>query len=90
MERYTKDPKSREKIKAMKEIAPLYAKHTFWDTQPVPHLKDAQTKEAPQGEIEKKEIKDVRATPYPVPEGFEWVTIDVANDKELNEVFLSY
>ena len=90
MERYTKDPKSREKIKAMKEIAPLYAKHTFWDTQPVPHLKDAQTKEAPQGEIEKKEIKDVRATPYPLPEGFEWVTIDLANDKELNEVFESY
>ena len=68
-------------------MAPLYVKHPFWDTQPVPNFLSMQAKEAPQGEIEKKELKDVRPTPYPVPEGFEWSTIDLANEKELTEVF---
>jgi glycylpeptide N-tetradecanoyltransferase len=40
----------------------------------------------PIGELEKKEVKDVRQTPYPLPDGFEWVTVDLNNDKELNEV----
>lgn len=33
-----KDPKGREQLKKM---APLYEKHTFWDTQPVPKLLQA-------------------------------------------------
>ena len=81
-----KDPKSKEKIKAMKEMAPLYSKHAFWDTQPVTHYSSADFKESTAGEIEKKEIKDVRTTAYNLPEGFEWSTIELSKDKELNEV----
>jgi hypothetical protein len=77
------DPKQREQFK---EIAPLYMKHAFWDTQPVVHIGDRLHKEASQGAIEKKEVKDVKPTPYSLVEGFEWTTIDLSNDKELNEV----
>lgn len=70
----------------MKEKAPLYVKHAFWDTQPVPHI-IAHEKEVSHGEIEKKELKDVRTTPYPLPAEMDWATIDLANDKELNEVY---
>lgn len=81
-----KDPKSKEKFAAMKEMAPLYAKHTFWDTQPVPRFLSGGVKEKEDGAIETKEIKDVRATPYPLLDGFEWSVINLANDAELNEV----
>ncbi len=70
----------------MKEMAPLYVKHSFWDTQPVPHF-IPQAGEAAQGEIEKREVKDIRTTPYPLPEAMEWAVIDPTNDKELEEVY---
>ncbi len=87
LEKYVKDPKSKAKIRSMKEMAPLYAKHAFWDTQPVPKFMGIQAKEASQGEIEKKEVKDVRPTPYPLPESFDWAAIDLADDKQLDEVY---
>ena len=87
MEKYVKDPKSRAKIRGMKEMAPLYAKHAFWDTQPVPRFLGSQAKDSPAGELEKKEAKDVRPTPYPLPETFDWAIVDLNNDKELNEVY---
>jgi len=69
-------------------MAPLFQKHPFWDTQPVPHLskEKEQVKGAP---IEMKEVKDVRATPYPLPEGFEWCDIDLAGNKDMEEVWLA-
>jgi len=36
-----------------------------------------------------KEVKDVRATPYPLPEGFEWCDIDLAGNKDMEEVWLA-
>jgi hypothetical protein len=35
-----KDPKSRAQIKKFEKMAPLYEKHTFWDSQPVPKVWD--------------------------------------------------
>ena len=35
-----KDPKNKEQVKKYKEMAPLYENHSFWDTQPVAHLKE--------------------------------------------------
>lgn len=77
------DPRQKEQFK---ELAPLYMKHAFWDTQPVAHMTDQFRKGQTQGEIEKKELKDVRAAPYALPEGFEWTTIDLSDEKQLNEV----
>eukprot|EP00826_Nyctotherus_ovalis_P027950 TRINITY_DN2193_c0_g1_i1.p1 TRINITY_DN2193_c0_g1~~TRINITY_DN2193_c0_g1_i1.p1 ORF type:complete len:216 (-),score=79.64 TRINITY_DN2193_c0_g1_i1:718-1365(-) len=73
-------------LKEMKERAGLYEKHTFWDTQPV--LKPSEGKEkALEGAVETKQLKDIRADEYPLPETYEWTTIDITKDAELNEVY---
>jgi len=74
-------------LKEMKEMAPLYEKHAFWDTQPVPKFLESKEKGITQGPLEKKEIKDVRAEPYALPDAFEWVEIDITKDIGLNEVY---
>lgn len=81
-----KDPKNKDQIKKFQEMAPLYEKHTFWDTQPVVHLATDKpgSKEGP---IENKEVKEVKATPLQLPEGFEWSVVDLASDKDMEEVY---
>eukprot|EP00826_Nyctotherus_ovalis_P041735 TRINITY_DN4245_c0_g2_i24.p1 TRINITY_DN4245_c0_g2~~TRINITY_DN4245_c0_g2_i24.p1 ORF type:complete len:442 (+),score=130.28 TRINITY_DN4245_c0_g2_i24:207-1532(+) len=85
-ERFLRDPKNKEQVRKLQEMAPLYQKHAFWDTQPVVHLVADKPGEK-QGVIETKELKDVRTTPFTLPEGFEWVAMDIMNDKEAEEVF---
>lgn len=80
-----KDPKHKDQMKRFQEMAPLYEKHKFWDTQPVPHL--LEQKELPEGPIEVKEAKDVREAPLTLPEGFEWTVIDINDDKIMDEVY---
>jgi len=80
-----KDPKNKEQVKRIKEMAPLYENHAFWDTQPVLHLKEQ--KAVPKdGPVESKEVKDVRPLPLQLPEGFEWTEVDLNSDKDMNEV----
>ena len=74
-------------MRDIKDKAALYSKHIFWDTQPVPKYSEVQSEEITEGELETKEIKDVRDTPYALPEGFEWCTVDLNNDKELLETY---
>lgn len=81
-----KDPKNREQYKKFKDMETLYEKHTFWDTQPVVHLSSEKTP-AVGAPIENKEVKEVRKEPLSLPEGFEWVTINLTNDKEMEEVY---
>jgi len=62
-------------------------KHAFWDTQPVPKLKD-EIADNECGPIDApKTIADVRADPYPLPEGFEWCDTNVDDEKTLMEVY---
>jgi glycylpeptide N-tetradecanoyltransferase len=74
-------------LKEMKEIAPLYEKHSFWDTQPVPKFLEIKEKGIVPGPLEEKEVKDVPTEPYALPDSFEWVVIDITKDIELNEVY---
>lgn len=62
------------------------ASYKFWQTQPVGKLGDKEKieKEGPFKEID---IELVRKEPYPMADGFEWVTMDLMNDEELKEVF---
>lgn len=62
------------------------AGYKFWQTQPVGKLGDKERieKEGPFKEID---IELVRKEPYPMADGFEWVTMDLLNDEELKEVF---
>ncbi len=41
-----------------------------------------------EGEIESKNVEEVRETPYKLPDGFEWCTIDLTTEKEQKEVRL--
>ncbi len=79
------DPRNKEQVRRMQEMAPLYQKHAFWDTQPVVHL--AKDKGAPkEGVIESQKVEEVPAMPYPLPEGFEWCNVNLTDNKEMDEV----
>lgn len=80
-----KGTKNKEQMRRMKEMAPLYEKHAFWDTQPVVHLMEAK-KPALGAPIETKEVKDVRKDPLALPTGFVWSVVDLNSDKEMEEV----
>ncbi|RDL31158.1 Glycylpeptide N-tetradecanoyltransferase [Venustampulla echinocandica] len=60
--------------------------YKFWQTQPVPRLGDKEKIEK-EGPIREVNLDLVRKEPYPMAEGFEWVTIDIQNPEELREVF---
>ncbi|CAG8960406.1 hypothetical protein HYFRA_00008124 [Hymenoscyphus fraxineus] len=62
------------------------AGYKFWQTQPVGKLGDKEKieKEGPFKEID---IEQVRKEPYPMADGFEWVTMDLLDEEELKEVF---
>ncbi|PMD31435.1 N-myristoyl transferase [Hyaloscypha variabilis F] len=62
------------------------ANYKFWQTQPVPKFGESST------EVEEGPIKvyGVEAVPKEAPallEGFEWVTMDLREDKQLEELF---
>jgi glycylpeptide N-tetradecanoyltransferase len=62
------------------------AGYKFWQTQPVPKLGE-KGKIEKEGPIRETNLNLVRKEPYPMAEGYEWVTMDMLNDDELKEVF---
>ena len=63
------------------------ASFKFWQTQPVPRLD-----EKPKGEVEDGPIKEVvpdqvPKTSAPLPEGYEWVELDLTSQSEIEEVY---
>ncbi|CAI2368672.1 unnamed protein product [Moneuplotes crassus] len=78
-----KDPKAKEAMEHMQKMKPLYEKHDFWDTQPVPNLSGAFT----EGEIEKGVLEEVKQESYSLPPGFEWYDIDLEDEEQLNDVY---
>ncbi|CAN3377018.1 hypothetical protein DIURU_002023 [Diutina rugosa] len=58
--------------------------YKFWKTQPVPKLDEKIDSEGP---IEHKQVSEVRSEPYPMLDAFEWSTVDIENEKELDEVY---
>lgn len=65
------------------------ASYKFWQTQPVPAFEERQKKEEQleDGEIKAVDISRVPKEPGPLVEGFEWVTMDLEDAKELEEVY---
>lgn len=78
-----KDPKSKEVMEKIKKMKPLYEKHEFWDTQPVPNLTGA----FDEGEIEKGDLASVRQEPFSLPAGFNWYNVNLEDEEELNDVY---
>jgi len=61
--------------------------HPFWDTQPVPSIGSEYAQDSgPIDEI--KDVEEVRADPYPLPDQFEWATCNVDDDAEAHEIYL--
>ncbi|KAI9680389.1 MAG: glycylpeptide N-tetradecanoyltransferase [Trizodia sp. TS-e1964] len=61
------------------------ASYKFWQTQPVPRFDEpAQGEDGPIKVIDPEMIPK---EPYPLVDGFEWVTMDLKDEKELKEVY---
>ncbi|CAG5179265.1 uncharacterized protein ALTATR162_LOCUS9116 [Alternaria atra] len=64
------------------------ASHAFWKTQPVPSFEEMANKEKiKDGPIKEIKIEDVDKNPSPMYPGFEWVTMDLEDEKQLEEVY---
>ncbi|KAL2133811.1 hypothetical protein VTI74DRAFT_1617 [Chaetomium olivicolor] len=63
------------------------ASYKFWSTQPVPQFDEEQVKLIEEGPLKVQEIKDIATEPIPLAlDPFRWVTMDLTNDAELEEV----
>lgn len=62
------------------------ASYKFWQTQPVVRF-DEQGYAVIDGPIKEINVDEVSKTPDPLIEGFEWVTLDLDDEKELKEFY---
>ncbi|KKY19079.1 putative peptide n-myristoyl transferase [Diplodia seriata] len=62
------------------------ASYKFWQTQPVPSFDDPKLK-VEDGPIKVIDKERVSKDPAPLVEGFEWVTMNLEDEKELAEVY---
>lgn len=82
-----KKPKKKKKnIRHFYTKKETQKKHKFWKTQLVPQFDENLPIEL--GPI-KEEFKDedIRKAPYELPEGLEWVDIDITKEEELTKVY---
>lgn len=64
------------------------AGHAFWKTQPVPSFDEmAGGEKIKDGPIKEIDIEKVDKSPSPMYPGFEWVTMDLEDEKHLEEVY---
>lgn len=61
------------------------ASYKFWQTQPVPHFDDSSN--ATGGPIKVIDPEKVSKEPDQLIEGFEWATLDLTNETELQELW---
>jgi len=62
----------------------------FWRTQPVPQSASATNEVQGEGkaiDVDKDPVKDIKQTPYALPDGFEWYAVDIDNQEELDAVY---
>ena len=83
--------KEMEKYKKKMEKADVDKEHKFWNTQPMAKLTKASEAE-PEVTVNEAmdkntDVSKVRQEPYKLPEGFEWVVLDVDSDEQLNELY---
>ncbi|KAJ9621133.1 uncharacterized protein PV06_05633 [Exophiala oligosperma] len=63
------------------------ASYKFWQTQPVPRFDERPDSEKPDGPIKEVIPELVPKTAAPLPEGYEWVELDMTNEAEVKEVY---
>ncbi|KAG9789956.1 Glycylpeptide N-tetradecanoyltransferase [Exophiala dermatitidis] len=62
------------------------ASYKFWGTQPVPKF-DEKLEDKPDGPIKDVTPEMVPKEAAPLPEGYEWVELDMTNEGEIKEVY---
>jgi glycylpeptide N-tetradecanoyltransferase len=63
------------------------ASYKFWSTQPVPQFGEDEPKLIEEGPLKIQEVKDIPTEPLSLAlEQFRWVTMDLTNDAEMEEV----
>ncbi|KAL2163341.1 hypothetical protein VTH06DRAFT_5398 [Thermothelomyces fergusii] len=63
------------------------ASYKFWSTQPVPKFGEDENKMVEEGPLKIQKVEDIATEPIPLAlEPFRWVTMDLTNDSELEEV----
>ena len=67
-------------VKRIRKVIPLFDQHNFWNTQPVPKYYEPVADGDFDKPIEVKTLADVRKTPYDLPEGYSWCTLNLADD----------
>ena len=63
------------------------ASYKFWQTQPVPRFDETQEQKVKDGPIKVIDPDTVPKEPSKMHDGFEWVTMDLTDEKELEEVY---
>lgn len=61
--------------------------YKFWQTQPVPTFDEAKKAVDEEGPMKEVDISKVPKEPPPIPESFEWYTMDMTNDEEVSELY---
>lgn len=60
--------------------------HKFWNKQPVPQMNEKYEEDI-NGPIEVKTLADVRKQPLLLPKQFEWVELDLNEEKQVDELY---
>ena len=72
----------------IKQLAPLYDTHDFWDSQPVPKENDkVNTTDFDKAIDVDRTVEEIRAEPLDIPAGFYWSNVNISNDEEAKEVY---
>ena len=74
-------------LKKIRKAIPLFDEHNFWYTQPVPKYYEMYPETAFNKAIEVKTVADVQQEGYALPSGYEWCSVDLANDEQAEELY---
>jgi hypothetical protein len=75
------------KAKALDKVIPLFDKHAFWDTQPVPRFAEYLDVSMYDSAVKVQSLDQISREPYKLPDGFEWSDVDLRDEKHAQELY---
>ena len=70
------------------KVLPLFDKHAFWDSQPVPRFTEYLDVSMYDKPVVTQTIDEISKEPLKLPDGFEWSNLDLNNDEHANELYV--
>lgn len=83
-----KNADDKYKIKMINKVLPLFDKHAFWDSQPVPRFTEYLDVSMYDKPVVTQTIDEISREPLKLPDGFEWSNLDLNNDEHANELYV--